>query len=129
MHAKDDIWSDEDEDADSNAVDDALHIEDSVPSTAQTFLTIVDISGIHQLPVDFCRCSGNNTTDDIQLLDMGLFPASFVRIKTAFTFRLLADYRLESIECKTSAYHYFMKIRRITSPAFPQRVPVSHIYW
>ncbi len=84
---------------------------------------IVDVSGIHSLEVVFCSCS-EQRGKHIQLLNMDLWPASFVRVKTLFTFRLLSDFRLDNLEAQTSAYHYFAKLRRITNPAFPAQVPV-----
>ncbi|TFK59879.1 hypothetical protein BDN72DRAFT_780133, partial [Pluteus cervinus] len=83
---------------------------------------IVDVSGIHSMEVVFCDCA-NHRDKHLQLLDMDLWPASFKRIKTLFTFRLLSDFRLENLEAKTSAYHYFSKLRRVTNPAFPNTVP------
>ena len=87
---------------------------------------IVDVSGIHSMEVVFCGCVGARAKHQ-QLLDMDLWPASFKRIKTLFTFRLLSDFRLDNLEAKTSAYHYFTKLRRITCPADPDTVPVSWI--
>jgi hypothetical protein len=88
-----------------------------------TVLLIVDKGGVHHMPVNWCRCP-NAADPDIQLLDMGLFPSSFKRIKTAFTFQVLDDFLLDNLECKTSAHHYYMKLRRLTSNAFPHTVPV-----
>jgi hypothetical protein len=36
----------------------------------------------------------------------------------------LDDYLLENLECKTSATHYYSKLRRITNFAFPNSIPV-----
>lgn len=87
-------------------------------------LTIVDRNGIHRLPVVWCRCPGH-PPDEFQLLDLGLFPASFLRIQTAFTFHVLDDFLTDNLECKTSAMHYFQKLRKLTCPSFPQSAPVS----
>jgi CxC2 like cysteine cluster associated with KDZ transposases len=85
---------------------------------------IVDKSGIHHIPVRWCQCPGC-PEKDIQLLSMDLFPASYDRIQTAFTFHVLDDFLLDNLECKTSAYHYCSKLARVTSPVFPHTVPVS----
>jgi hypothetical protein len=90
------------------------------------YAVIVDISGIHHLTVQYCRCDGHKP-DDEQMLELGFFPASFKRSRTFFTFRLLDDFRLDNLESKTSAYQYYAKLRRVTSPAFPHSTPVSHI--
>lgn len=90
------------------------------------YAVVVDISGIHHLAVQYCRCPGHKP-DDEQMLDLGFFPASFKRPKTFFSFRALDNFRLDNLESKTSAYQYYAKLRRVTSPAFPHSVPVSHL--
>lgn len=89
-----------------------------------TLLCIVDRSGIHDLPVHWCRCAGH-LNDDRQLFAMGLFPATFKLIKTAFTFHVLNDFRIENLECKTAALNFYNKLRRMTSNSFPDSVKVS----
>ncbi|KAF8869075.1 hypothetical protein CPB84DRAFT_1694860, partial [Gymnopilus junonius] len=66
------------------------------------FIAIIDVLGVHHLPVVYCICQ--RAKDDILFLKMGLFPASFDRIRTVFTFNLLTDFWLSNLECKTSAY-------------------------
>ncbi|KAG1884747.1 hypothetical protein F4604DRAFT_1676839 [Suillus subluteus] len=60
-----------------------------------------------------------------ELFKMGLFPASFTRPKTAFTFALLDDFILDNLECRTSAMNYYSKLKRITSSVFPHLVPLN----
>ncbi|KAF8816201.1 hypothetical protein BYT27DRAFT_7022290, partial [Phlegmacium glaucopus] len=60
---------------------------------------------------------------DEQLLDLQMLAASYDKIKTVFSFHCLDDYQLSNLECKTSAYQYYQKLRRLTNPAFPQSVP------
>jgi hypothetical protein len=55
---------------------------------------------------------------------MGLFPASLQNIKTAFTFGVLDDFRMDNLECKTAGLNYWHKVVRITSNEFPKSVPV-----
>ena len=86
------------------------------------FITIIDVSGIHHLPVLFCSCTTAELHLDISYLRMGLFPTSFERIQTVFTLDVLKDFRLSNLECKTSAYQYYQKLRRLTCPAFPKAV-------
>ena len=85
------------------------------------FVTVVDITGIHHLPTVKCIC-GNQPPDENQFMQLALFPTSFALIRTVFTFRTLSDYRLSNLECKTSAYQYYAKLRRLTCPAFPKAV-------
>ena len=85
------------------------------------FVTIVDVSGIHYLPVIPCDCQGAPDKYD-QFLNCNLFPASFIQVRTVFTAEVLKDFRISNLECKTSAYQYYSKLRRITCPAFPKLV-------
>ena len=86
-------------------------------------LTIVDITGIHELRTRFCRCSPLDSNPlSHQLLSMGLFPSSMKNPKTAFTFRVLDDLDLTNLEGKISTFKYFKKLRRLTSNAFPHMI-------
>jgi hypothetical protein len=109
---------------------DALHPEPGAPilspEDAGQVVTVVDTSGVHQLVIRPCRCWDNKDSDDIQLLKMGLFPASFTRVRTVFTLRVLDAYRLDNLVCNTTAYQFYKRLRRLTSPAFPHTVPVSY---
>ena len=120
------------EDADTNA---QQHYErtkgfgtapqpDSEDSLGNPFVLVIETNGIHHLPLHLCTCPGAAPTDE-QLLTSQLFPTSFQNIKTLFTFKVLDDFRLSNLTCKTSAYQYYLKLRRLTSPAFPKSVPVQ----
>ncbi|KAG1884016.1 hypothetical protein F4604DRAFT_1525488, partial [Suillus subluteus] len=87
---------------------------------------VVDTSGVHSLMIRFCRCA-SALGPDMQLFEIGLFPASFTLPKTVFTFAVLDDFLLDNLECGTSAMNYYSKLRRITSSIFPHLVPVSGI--
>lgn len=125
---EDEDGEDEDmSDAGDNDENEALPASESAspPSHyACDALTIVDVTGIHSLDVVWCRCV-NGATRDVQLLDMGLYPGSTKRPRTAFTFRVLDDYLLTNKECKTSGMNYYSKLRRVTNSAFPYSVQVS----
>ena len=55
---------------------------------------------------------------------MGLFPVSYKNIKSTFTFKVLTDARMSSLECKSSAYQYYQKLQWATSPLFLNAVEV-----
>ena len=99
----------------------------SPPATGGRMVVIVDVSGVHELPVVFCRCI-NAPTEDKQLLSMQLYPATERRPQTAFTFRVLDDFLVTNRECKTPARTYYTKLRRTTNNAFPHMVPVRTPY-
>ena len=109
---------------------DSLYNEAELPDppvvylNGQWVLTYIHSNGIHQLPTSFCRCSGS-PMPDIQLLRMGFFSSTAKDPQMAFTFSLLDDYILENLECKTSMTHYYSKLWRMTSNAFPHKVKVS----
>ena len=87
-------------------------------------VVVIDIEGVHELPFTFCTCP-NAAREDVQLLDLGYYPASTHHPKTVFTLRVLDDFLLSNKECKTSARNYYNKLRRSSNPAFPHMVPVS----
>ncbi|KIK73637.1 hypothetical protein PAXRUDRAFT_177903, partial [Paxillus rubicundulus Ve08.2h10] len=55
-----------------------------------------------------------------------LFPASISRPETAFTFNVLDHYRIDNLECKTTATSFFSKLLRLTPKGTP--VPVRGIF-
>jgi hypothetical protein len=116
-------WNDVDDGADD--VDNSDFPEESaIPIvTDRSTTTIVDKSGVHLICIRYCECPGA-VTHDKQLFEMGMFPASFNRPKTAFTFAVLDDFLLDNLECGTSAMNYYSKLRRLTSSIFPLLVPV-----
>ena len=87
-------------------------------------ITVVDRSGIHEIGVSWCCCSGAPERD-MQLMMAGLFPATFHNPKTAFTFRVLEDFHLDNLECKTTPGQFFSRLRRLTNDEFPNTVPVG----
>ena len=86
------------------------------------FVTIIETNGVHHLPIHYCICTSAKPHDE-QLFAAKLFPSSFSSIKTVFTFNVLDDFRMTNLSCKSSCYQYYLKLRRLTSPAFPNSVP------
>ena len=87
-------------------------------------ITIIDRSGVHEIGVRWCCCP-DAARHDIQLMAAGLFPATFRNPKTAFTFRVLEEFHLDNLECKTTPSQFFSRLRRLTSDEFPNTVPVG----
>ncbi|KAG1894987.1 uncharacterized protein F5891DRAFT_1194652 [Suillus fuscotomentosus] len=108
--------------------DDYIDPDDIPPETVTTWVsdkkatTIVDKTGVHSLILRYCQCH-NSLSPDRQLFQMGMFPATFTHLKTAFTFSGLDNYLLDNLECGTSAMNHFSKLRRMTSSVFPHIVP------
>ncbi|KAG2057442.1 hypothetical protein BDR06DRAFT_980855 [Suillus hirtellus] len=114
-------WSDTDEHIDHNDYPEGTSIP-LVADSDHPATTIVDKSGVHSISIWYCHCPGALNLD-MQLFQAGLFPASFTRPKTAFTFSMLDNFLLDNLECGTSAMNYHSKIRRLTSSIFPLMVP------
>jgi hypothetical protein len=89
-------------------------------------LIVVDVSGVHQLHIGWCQCK-DAPGADIQLLRSRIFPASISNPSTAFTFRLLGYFYIDSVECKTSALSFFSKLRRLTNESSPDSVSVGYL--
>jgi hypothetical protein len=93
-------------------------------ASGNPLLTVVDRSGVFEVEIIFCVCSGQDDIDE-QLLRAGLFPATFRQIETLFTFSVLGDFLADNLECKTTAQQYYSKLQSMTSKMFPNSVPVS----
>ena len=106
-------------------VDEVL-LEGWEPRDTRT-LVIVDVSRVHQLIVSWCCCQ-DAPDHSTQLFQHSLFPASTTRPSTAFTFEVLKYFHVDAVECKTSAFNFFSKLRRLTDFSSPQSVPVSKTY-
>lgn len=130
-----DVWLDcEDEDETGEMIDDMVEEDEAIYGTRtgdkylpniRDEVTIVDLSGIHQISVRPCSCPQRSAIDE-QYLAMGLFPASFTTVKTAFTFDVLVDQRLDNLESKTAVLRYWNKLKRKTSSFGLERIPVGH---
>jgi len=83
-----------------------------------------DKDGNPVITVRWCCCP-NAPECNMQLMAAGLFPATFQDPKTAFTFRVLEEFHLDNLECKTTPSQFFSHLRRLTSDEFPNSVPVG----
>jgi hypothetical protein len=103
--------------------EDPTVLDDQDSDADDTVLVIVHSTGVFQHRVRWCTCS-SAPKHNIQLLHSALFPASMKLPRTAFTFDVLDHFYVDSMECKTSANSFFMKLRRLTNSAFPDLVQV-----
>ena len=74
-------------------------------------LTLVDITGIHQIRVQFCGCG---TRHFIQLLRTKWWPASFQKPRSAFTLRLLKFFHALNVSAKTNLYEFYQTLVKVT---------------
>ncbi|KAF8262965.1 hypothetical protein EI94DRAFT_1773065 [Lactarius quietus] len=84
-------------------------------------MTVIDRSGVHEIGVSWCHCPGAPECN-LQLMMAGLFLATFCKPKTAFTFRVLEDFHLDNLECKTTPSQFLSHLRRLTNDEFPNTV-------
>ena len=91
-------------------------------SLQNPYVRVVHTNGIHHIALVYCVCRGTEDTN-CDLMAARLVPTSFDRYRTLFTHAVLDDFRLANLECKTSAYQYFQKLRRLTSPMAPDKAP------
>ena len=92
------------------------------PPTRSDYLTIVDVTSIHFITVNYCTCP-DSEPEYLQLLQCKFFPATLQMPRTAFTFRMLDDFIQDNLECGASRMNCYSKLWRITSNVFP------HMYW
>jgi hypothetical protein len=92
----------------------------------EDIITVTHTNGIYQRRIRWCLCP-DAPARDIQLLRMGLYPATAKRPSSAFTFQLLDYFYIDSMECKTSANNFYNKLRRLSCNAFPDTLPVRDI--
>lgn len=74
---------------------------------------VLDISGIHEVGLDFCTCT-SAAPKHVQLLRSRLFPATRIDPKTASTFRLMEHYHLLHNQTKVSGYEFYNTLARRT---------------
>ncbi|KAH6885024.1 hypothetical protein BKA70DRAFT_1124545, partial [Coprinopsis sp. MPI-PUGE-AT-0042] len=85
-------------------------------------ITVVHPNGIHYMPFQFCNCN-DAPQEEVQLLKMAFYPSTFRDTRTVFTYSLLDNYTLETLECFTSTQHYYSKLHRLTNNDFLMAVP------
>ena len=90
-------------------------------------VTIIDRSGVHEISVRWCCCL-DAPERDMQLMMAGLFPATFRNPKTAFTFRVLEEFHLDNLECKTTPSQFISRLKRLMNDEFPNAVPVGQVF-
>ena len=86
-----------------------------------SYVRVVHTNGIHNIAMISCECQGHDTLPK-DLLAARLLPASFDRIRTLFSAQLLDHFRLCNLELKSSAYHFYHLLQRLTNPMDPASV-------
>ncbi len=90
-------------------------------------MTVVDSHGLQNVHVRFCGClvdNGSAIPDAIQLLEAGLWPASWDLPRTAFSLQVLREYHLLAMQAHTNALDFFNVIKRLTDDISPEEADV-----
>lgn len=81
-------------------------------------LTIFDLSGVHQVIVQYCVCTPEDPAyRRRQLLRKRWFPATLVRPHTVFTFKLLNFFHELQSHNKTNLYDFYNTIVHLSNSA------------
>ena len=118
----DEIWEDDliqDEKSEGDVQQD---IEDGAFQKGQG-MVFVTTSGVYKRQVQWCNCE-DALPAHMQLLCMRFFSSTLKRPSTAFTFDVLDQFHIETLECHTSAHNFYTKLQRITYNRLPSLVPV-----
>ncbi|KAI0664425.1 hypothetical protein C8Q70DRAFT_905479 [Cubamyces menziesii] len=92
-------------------------------------LVIVHEHGVSTMPFSFCECprvpgqSGLLVPEPLQLLKLGLYPASWKEPRTAYTISLLQSCHLLSLQTHCSTEDFYTYLRRLTDNVDPSSVP------
>jgi CxC2 like cysteine cluster associated with KDZ transposases len=97
----------------------------SSPLPGASDFVVFDVSGVHQVAVDFCDCRSNGFVHKRnQLFRVGWFPATFDRPKTVFTLSVLKMFQELTLQGKTTLYDFYHCMLRITDPVKLDKISV-----
>lgn len=101
------------------------HSGDICPHASKPLLmNIGEYNGIHATKVVFCRCEGCPSKWH-QLFAANLLPVTVNDPQTAFTFRVLRHWQIQTLQSNITGYDYIRSLRRMTDNVFTGNVPVS----
>jgi CxC2 like cysteine cluster associated with KDZ transposases len=103
-------------------VEEEVHADGAWNTGGQDTAVIAHSNGIFQHHIQWCACH-RSAHHHVQLFRHGLFSASLVCPKTAFTFDVLDHFYMDAMECKTAGFSFFQKLRRLTNNSAPGSVP------
>jgi hypothetical protein len=97
---------------------------DSCPRAKPVPFIIIDVTGIHETQVAFCRCLTVKHDRVDLLLRCQIFPATLDQPQLGFTFNVLRDFHLQTLTSKKSSNDYLAALRRRTNNGILSNVPV-----
>ncbi|KAI6146621.1 hypothetical protein EDD17DRAFT_1514717 [Pisolithus thermaeus] len=88
-----------------------LHLH---PPVGSKYLTVINVTGVHFVLLWACQCM-NAESYHKQLFWAKLYPSTFEKLSTAFTFLVSDDFLRDNVECGTSGMNYYSKLHQVTS--------------
>jgi hypothetical protein len=104
------------------------HCPNAFPNSKGRPFVVVHTNGIHTININFCRCS-HAVDQPFQLVSEDLFPATVDTPEMVFTFKMLKDFHAHTLASKKSTYDHYTALQKLTNNAFPDRTPVSTIFY
>ncbi|KAI0055075.1 hypothetical protein BV25DRAFT_1816134 [Artomyces pyxidatus] len=90
----------------------------SLPKLMEQPLTVIDVSGIHEVYYQLCDCTTSEATRPfVQLLRIGWWPATITRPRTVVTLRTLRLFHALTLQSKVNGYDFYNGLVRITDGA------------
>ncbi len=88
----------------------------SNPLPSRSDFTVIHTNGRHPVAVSLCGCdrAGDSGSVVQQLLRFDLWPATDCEPNSTFTFELLEQYHIQSLQGKISMYDYYTSLERLT---------------
>lgn len=99
----------------------------AVPIPARKKMAVIDLNGIHQIPIDYCGCDRAADAGNVrqQLLRARLYPATDQSPMTCTTFNCLEAVHLQGVQSKTGTYDLYTALERLTDNTGLAHVRVS----
>ncbi|KAF7317925.1 CxC2 domain-containing protein [Mycena kentingensis (nom. inval.)] len=85
------------------------------PRSARDDFVVIDRNGIQYVALDFCGCYHTTDATPIQLLKVGLYPATLESPRTCVTFGCLDLFQTLSLQGKTTAYDFYASLESLTN--------------
>ena len=95
------------------------------PESGSHHFTVLDLSGVHHINIDYCGCPDISLSKVVQILRHGWFPAMFDRPQMAFTFECLSFFHELTLQGKVNMYDFYHTIMRVSDNAGLSKTVVS----
>ncbi|KAK7022721.1 hypothetical protein VNI00_016997 [Paramarasmius palmivorus] len=90
------------------------------PRTCKDF-TVLDVNGIHVVDIDFCGCDDVDAKS--QLIEIGLWPASYKDPQSAASFNLMRTFHLINLQGHLSPTDFYRSLERMTDGTGLRKLP------